>query len=513
MRTLGDFSRLNARRCPGKIAVRMGDEALTFQDLDAFSTGLARSLIADGRGAGGRIAILSLNSPEFVIIAQGVAKAGGILVPINTRFVGAEIVGVLTHCGAGVLFVEPEFLPVLGDAVAGMANPPDIILIRSGRSGPDGPANLEDYIAASDCALSLPMVDPATAAAIMYTSGTTGAPKGVMVSHEKYLRIFLAIAIEMEVREPDVLQLAVPLFHNGGFASVLNPALMVGATVVCYRGSFDADRILSDVVRHGVTLTHWVPTMLAMVTPVAKSGKYDLGTLRKIHYGAMPIAPELLAEACTVFKADFFQGYGTTDAGLISCLRPEQHRYHPGMTGRPVFNTLSRIIDMGGNDVPVGAVGEIVVAVETSGMIGYWNDERATGDAIRDGWIYTGDMARQEEDGFFTIVERKNFMIISGGENIFPMEVEKVIVSHPQISEVAVFGMKDAKFGEVVCAAVVPVSGATVSLETIQDYCDGQIARYKIPRHLLVLDELPRTAIGKVAKGTLPALLSRYRTT
>lgn len=511
MRTLGDFSRLNARRCPHKIAARMDDEVLTFRDLDAQSTRLAWSLISGGVVQGDRVAILALNSPEFVVVAQGVAKAGAILVPINTRFVGQEVVGVLAHCGAKILFVESEFLPVLGTAVDGMETPPLLILIRSGGSVACGMATLEGYVAAMGPEGALPGVDPNSAAAIMYTSGTTGTPKGVMVSHDKYLRIFLAIAIEMEVREPDVLQLAVPLFHNGGFASVLNPALMVGATVVCHRGSFDPERILADIARHGVTVTHWVPTMLAMVTPVAKSGRYDLGTLRRIHYGAMPIAPELLAEAREVFKADFFQGYGTTDAGLISCLRPEQHFSHLGMTGRPVFNTVSRIVDLDDNDVPVGAIGEIVVAADSSGMIGYWNDEVATANAIRDGWIYTGDLARQEADGFFTIVDRKNFMIISGGENVFPVEVEAVILSHPQISEVAVFGLKDAKFGEVVCAAVVPKAGASMSLELIQEYCDGKLARYKIPRRLLILEQMPRTAIGKIAKGTLPALLSSRR--
>lgn len=502
MQTLGDFSRMNARRGPEKVAVRLDGETLTYRELDDMSNALGRALASGGIGTGDRVALLASNCPEFVVVSQAVAKIGAVLVPINTRFVADEVRYVLEHCEAEAFLVESEYAQTALAAVRGLANAPRLFLLRGG-DGIDGTVSLASLIAGQPTETLPTSVDPASPAVIMYTSGTTGAPKGVLISHEKYMRIFLAVAVELDVREEDICQAAVPLFHNGGFATVLNPALMVGATVVCYRGSFDPEKVLSDIERHRITLVHWVPTMLAMVQPHAESGAHDLSSLKKIQFGAMPISPQVLAAARRTFRADFYQGYGTTDAGKIACLRPSQFDQRSTMTGRPVFNTSMRIVDDNGRDVAVGEIGEIIVDAKTSGMIGYWKDEETTAKVMKNGWIHTGDMARQESAGFFSLVDRKGFMIISGGENIYPAEVEVAIASHPAVREVAVFGVSDSKFGEAVCAAVVPKPGATADLESLRAFCEGRISRYKLPRHLLVLDELPRTALGKIAKGLL----------
>lgn len=499
MKTLGDFSRLNARRLPDKAAVRLDEEVVTFRQLDEASNRLGFALASAGVAIGDRVALLAFNCPEYAVVSQAVAKVGGILVPISTRLLSHEVRDLLAHCEAKVLVVEAELVELARGAIGALPEAPRLVVMRG--ACPDAVA-LDAFVAGQP---SLPLglaVDPAAPAAIMYTSGTTGAPKGVLISHEKYLSIFLAVVIEMDVDDRDVLQVAVPLFHNGGFATVLNPGLMIGATSVCYRGSFKPDKVLADVERYGITTAHWVPTMLSMLLPVAEEGRHDLSSLRKIQYGGMPITTELLQTARRVFKAEFYQGYGTTDAGMIACLRPEHFADKSHMTGRVVFNTASRIVDARGDEVAVGEVGEVVVDAETSGMMGYWRDEEATRQVIRAGWIHTGDMARREPDGFLTVVDRKNFMIISGAENIFPTEVELVVAAHPDVREVAVFGIPDPRYGEVVCAAVVPRCGE-LDADSVKAFCEGRIARYKIPRHVFVLDALPRTAIGKIAKGEL----------
>lgn len=510
MYTIGDLSRMNALRCPQKIAIRLADDALTYLDLDSVSNRLAHRLAGEGIAGGDRVALLAFNCPEFAVVTQAVAKLGAILVPINVRLAAQEIRDLISHCMPRLLFVEAPFLDDARAACAGLAAPPALVTLRA--TGPTGLPDLRGLTQGAPDVFKGPPVDPGSCAAIMYTSGTTGRAKGVMISHEKYLRIFTAFGIEMEVREPDVVQLAVPLFHNGGFASVLGPALMVGASVVCHRGPFDPRTVLEDIAHHRVTLTHWVPTMLSILLPVLEEGGRDLSSLRVVHYGAMPISAELLARVRRALPhVSFFQGYGTTDAGLIACLRPEHMGAHPHATGRPVFNTLSRIVDDTGRDVAEGEVGEVIVHAGTSGMMGYWADEPATDAAIRDGWIHTGDIARRDTDGFFTLVERMNFLIISGGENIFPREVEEVLSTHPGIAEVAVFGVKDETFGEAVCAALVPAVPVPPTLEELRAWCDGRIARYKLPRHMLMLPALPRTALGKIAKGALMDLFRRHQ--
>ncbi len=494
MFTIGDFSRLNAQRCPNKAAVLFHDRTLTYAALDVLSNRVAHALMARGLECGDRVAIMMFNCPEFVVVSQAVAKIGAILVPVNTRHATDEIAQLFRHCTPKLLFVEPDFYDIAAQAGARSVLVPLVKLDSAG---------LDEFCAGHSGALVERKVAPESAAAIMYTSGTTGSPKGIVVAHDKYLRIFHAVAIEMEVRERDIFQAVMPMFHNGGFASVLNPALMIGASVSCYGGRFEPERVLRDIERHKVTMTHLVPTMLDRVTSAAQAGDCDLSSLRKIHYGAMPMTAEILARARTVFDVQFFQGYGTTDAGLIARLTPEDHDLRPGMTGRPVFNTRSSIVDDDGKPVAVGEVGEVVVDGSTSGMIGYWHDEAQTGAVIRNGWIHTGDLARREADGFFTLVERRNFMIISGGENIYPSEVEKVLARHPLVREVAVFGVPDVNFGEAVCAAVVLAGQVSLSVQDVQQFCDGRLARYKFPRHLVILDELPRTATGKVAVGQL----------
>ena len=248
---------------------------------------------------------------------------------------------------------------------------------------------------------------------------------------------------------------ALPLFHNGGLNALLQPTLMLGGSVVIMRKGFEPHAILEAVQRYKVTMTMWVPTMLIMLTSHPGASDYDLRSLEKIWYGSSPISPSVLKASKKLFHAKFYQWYGQTETGMNSILRPEDHIEHSNYTGREIFNAEIRIIDEKGDDVPKGEIGQIISAQKPLGMLEYFNMEDKTKETIRDGWIYTGDLARVEGNGFFTIVDRMKDMIISGAENIYPKEVEDVICNHPDVIETAVIGIPDDIYGESVLAVVV----------------------------------------------------------
>jgi fatty-acyl-CoA synthase len=241
-------------------------------------------------------------------------------------------------------------------------------------------------------------------------------------------------------------------------------------------------------------------------------GQYDLSSLDKIFYGSMPITPPALAKAREMFPAArFYQLYGSTEAGMVSVLRSEDHERWSQTTGRQALLTESRIVDEQGEPVPVGGIGEVIVNQRTMGMIGYWRNPEATREAIRDGWIHTGDLARVEPEGFFTLVDRRTDVIISGGENIYPKEIENVLATHPSVREVAVFGIPDALYGETVCAAVALWPGKTATAGEIEEHCRQRLASYKRPRRVELLDALPRNASDKVQKRILRGMFSEAR--
>jgi len=505
MFTIGHFSRFNAARFPAKPAIVLGERVLTFGELDSLSNELGRYLQFLGVQPGDRVGILSFNTPEFAVLIQAVAKIGAILTPFNMRHTAEEVAYQLGECTPKVVIVENAASELLNAARLLAASTASVLIIEDCIVF-DGGWRLIAPEVFSAAAIDLD-VDGHAPAAIMYTSGSTGRPKGVMTSHENYIRIFTAVVVDFEMSENDVVHVWLPFFHNGGFASVLCPALMVGATVVCGYGPFDAARVLTDIERHQVSLTHWVATMMERVVDEAERKSYQVSSLRRVHYGAMPTPPQLLARARAIFPARFFQFYATTDAGLVACQKIERDSVSVG--SRPVFNVLMRIVDDRGADVAPGEIGEIIVLSTTSGMLGYWNNPDMTARVIRGGWIYTGDMARKGENGVFTLVDRKDYLIISGGEKIAPAEVETVLGAHPAVREVAVIGIADPTFGQQVCALVSLNDGASLDIDALRAFCELRLARYKLPKKLVVVDALPRTTNGKIAKAQLASLAAK----
>jgi fatty-acyl-CoA synthase len=497
----GDILRLNAKRYPDKKAVIMDDQYFTFSQLNRLSNQLAYGLLSINVKPGDRVGLLAYNCLDYVIINFAVAKCGAILVPINFRFKESELTYVINNSQPKVLFFGPEFLSLVQNAKSQFSVLPHVI--------PIGGAPLESVFNLSTLMDGRPTSDPAievdpfSAATIIYTAGTTGFPKGVLHSHSAILSVNTGLIVEGDICHRDIILVALPLFHAGGLHMLVQPPLEMGATTILMRKGFDPEAFLDAIERYGITLTMCAPTQLAMIANLPGVGKYNLSSLTKMWYGSSAISPSVLEAARKIFQAGFYQWYGQTEAGIVLVLRPEDHVEHAHCTGREVFNADIRVVDEEGRDTPVGEVGEIVGSYKPMGMIGFYGQEEATRRVMRDGWIHTEDLARVEGNGYMTVVDRLRDMIISGGENIYSKEIEDLIVTHPAIREVAVFGIPDEIYGEAVCAVVAKKNGFELDPKEIIDHCASRIASYKKPKRVEFVDELPKNASGKITKSVL----------
>lgn len=501
MRVVGDIARLGAKRHGGRIAVTLGERELSYTELNAKANRLANALQAQGVSGGERVALLALNGFEFLIVAAATAKLGAVLLPINFRYQTEELVYIVNDAAPSVLFAGPQFAELVAGAADSFEAPVKLVLL-AGRAAEPWLA-YGDLVAGGDDSEPGAVVDAASPAALMYTSGTTGRPKGVLFAHAAYMATFAALVVEGDLGGDDVTMVNLPLFHQAGLNALVLPTLMVGGRVVLTEGAFEPGRILEAAARHRVTMTMWVPTMLAMLLSAPDLEGYDLSALDKIWYGSSPISPTVLEGAKAAFRAGFYQWYGQTETGMISVLRPQDHGERASFTGREVFNAELRIVDEAGADVATGEVGEVLCATGLHGMIGYFNNDAATAETVRGGWIHTGDLARAEAGGYFTIVDRLGDMIISGAENVYPKEIEDTIAGHPAVREVAVFGIPDEVYGESVCAVVALKDGAGATAEEIIGHCAEKLAGFKKPKRVDFMDELPKNAMGKITKNVL----------
>ncbi|HYK24869.1 MAG TPA: AMP-binding protein, partial [Steroidobacteraceae bacterium] len=377
MLVVGDLSRLNAVRYPQKPALIMSGVELTYAELNRRSNQLAHALIARGVAPGDRVALLAFNRLDYAVVTQAVAKCGALLVPMNFRFGPEEIRHVLSDAEPKVMLLEAGFERATREAIAKGAPAPRLIALPNA-PGAEGETELPS---ADDLANACPSTDPPvnvnpqSPCVIMYTSGTTGFPKGVLVSHATYFKMYLATAIDTRMRHDDVYLMAVPMFHAAGLNMALHQSLFMGSTGIIHRGSFDPEAIFPLIEKYRITLAILVPTTLAMLAFHPRVGEFDLSSLDKIFYGSMPITPPILAKAREIFpRSNFNQLYGSTEAGMVSALRSEDHERWSQTTGRQALLTESRIVDDEGKAVPVGGVGEIIVNQHTMGMIGYWRN-------------------------------------------------------------------------------------------------------------------------------------------
>ncbi|HEX8995440.1 MAG TPA: long-chain fatty acid--CoA ligase [Ktedonobacterales bacterium] len=479
----------------GLIDVATG-ERLTYRALNTRCRALA-TLLAERHGvrAGDRVAALAANSPEYLDAFFACALLGAIFTPLNWRLTVPELSGILADC-------EPKLL--LHDATYAA-----LAAAASGASGGLPLLSMEDFPGenAALAARAVPFVstDGEEIALILYTSGTTGVPKGAMLSHRMLTWNAINTQISWGLRENDIAPTFAPFFHAGGLNVLTTPLYHLGGTVVLLRDT-SPEAVLRAIAAERCTLLFAVPTVFQMIMESPAFAGADLSSLRFCISGGSS-CPLPVIEGYAARGLEFRQGYGLTEVG-VNCfsLAPEDARRKVGSVGRPVFHSRARIVDERDVEVADGDVGELTLAGPHV-CSGYWRRPEATLEAARGGWWHTGDLVRRDAEGYYYIVGRKKDMFISGGENVYPAEVEGVLATHEGIADVAVLGRPDPKWGEVGLAVVAPRQPGALTEQDILAFCDGKLARFKIPKSVVFADALPRNAMGKVVKA---ALYERY---
>ncbi|TQF68808.1 long-chain-fatty-acid--CoA ligase [Rhodococcus spelaei] len=486
---------------PEATALRFRGASTTWSALHSRSEALADALARRGVGFGDRVLLVMLNRPEFLEAVLAVNALGAIAVPVNFRLTPPEMAFIVTDSGAETVITDVPLAPLVA---AVRAQVPDLrTAVVVGQAGGEGVLGYEELIA--ERGVSHPIVDlpEETPALIMYTSGTTGSPKGAVLSHANMQAQALTCirALRMD-RSDDIGFCASPMFHIAALGSMA-PSLVLGVpTVIHPLGAFNPAELLDVWEAERVTTAFLVPVQWQAVCAEPAVRQRDL-SLRVISWGAAPASDVVLrAMADTFPDALNVAVFGQTEMAPITCvLDGEDALRKLGSVGRVIPTVQARIVDDEMNDVPVGTVGEIVYRGPTM-MSGYWRNPTATGDAFAGGWFHSGDLVRQDDEGFVFVVDRKKDMIISGGENIYCAEVENALFGHPKVLEAAVIGRPDPKWGEVP-VAVVALQGEDLTLEELTAFLEDRLARYKHPKDLVVVDALPRNASGKVVKWEL----------
>jgi len=491
---------------PDQLATVFGDRRRTYRQFGDRVARLAGALQSLGMAAGDRVGMLALNSDRYLEYIMGVWWSGGVLNPVNIRWSVPEIVYSLDDCSTGILIVDEHFAPLAEKIRISARHAPRFIYAGEGEV-PVGMLGFEQLIAQAT-----PVEDAGRGgedlACIMYTGGTTGFPKGVMQSHLNLWSACMPRMVDMpRIHDGRLLHVA-PLFHVAGMARALIQ-FMAGESHVLL-SSFDAAQVLQVIERERITETLLVPTMILALLAHPDFDRHDLGSLKRLTYGASPSAGEMVEQVLARLPdLELSHSYGLTEAcPVVSSNLPCNHTPQARKSGlsrsvgRGGLGVNVKIVDPQGQEVARGTVGEIIVRGPNI-MQGYWNKPEETARALRDGWLYTGDAAWMDEQGYLFIVDRLKDMIVSGGENVYSAEVENVLARHPAVALCAVLGVPHEQWGEAVHAVVVRKPGAQVDAEQLRRYCREFIAPYKCPKTVEFRDELPLSAAGKVLKREL----------
>ncbi len=494
---LGSWPARRVRASADRVAVSYDGREWTYAMLHDRATRMAHALADLGVGPGDRVAYLGPNHPAFLETMFGTGQRGAVFVPLNWRLSPPELVYQLTDCGARVLV----FAPALGPVVAQVRAEVSVPAVALG----------EEYERMLAGAAADPVdepVDPDSPCLILYTSGTTGRPKGAVLTHANLTWNTINLLVDVDVAGDEVTLVVAPMFHVAALNQTVLPTVLKGGRVVLV-DSFDPDRALELISEHRVTYLFGVPTMFLAMAQAPGWVKADLSSVRSAICGGAPV-PEAAIAAYQERGVTFMQGYGLTETSPGALfLRREDSLRKAGSAGTAVFFTDVRLVAPDGSPAGVGQPGEILVRGPNV-MAGYWQRPEETAAVLSpDGWLRTGDIGVTDADGYITIRDRTKDMIISGGENIYPAEVEDVLYQHPAVAECAVIGMPDPHWGEVGRAVVVPRPGVAVDEAEVLAFLSGRIARYKIPKSVVFTETLPRTASGKVRKADLRARFTR----
>jgi acyl-CoA synthetase (AMP-forming)/AMP-acid ligase II len=498
---LGEILTVNAKKYGDRIALKEAQRALTFRELDSRVNRLANALLSMGLSKRDKVSCLLENSIEIVELYLATAKTGIVINPINFRLTPAEVEYIAKDSDAKVVVVHEEFTPCIDSIRKNLPNMKSFISV--GERTPEGFMNYESVLARSREDEPGTDVRPEDQWVLLYTSGTTGRPKGVVRSHESYVAFYLINAVDFGFIEHDVCLNIMPLCHvNSTFFSFT--FTYIGGTLYIHPARrFDPREILRIIEREKITFISLIPTHYNLIlgVPEEEREQFDLSSIKKLLCSSAPARQTMKRAIMEVFRdVELYEGYGSTEAGIVTVLKPHEQMSKLGSIGRESCGTsLVRILDGDGNPVPVGEVGELY---SRGPMLfsEYHKLPEKTKASFRDGWFTARDMAKEDEDGYFYIVDRKDNMIITGGEHVYPSEVEEVITRHPSVFDAAVIGVPHEKWGEAVKAVVILKEGKGATEEEIIQFCVGKMSAFKKPKSVVFIkpDEMPRTGTGKI---------------
>jgi len=497
----GDMLRRSAVRFPTKTAIIWGEERLAYGELEARANKLANALIGLGLEKGAKVGILSRNRPEYGVAFFGVARSGLVLVNVSVLYSPEELAFVLDKADVEVLLFEDIFAEKVA-AIGGAAPQIGKQIVIGGTA--EGAEPFEDFIAAASADAPDVELDERDPFCMTYTGGTTGRPKGVLASHRARAVTAHTVMVEEALDERDIVGIVTPMFHVAALNIMFQPAILAGATVTLL-SQWSPDGFAKMVRDTGMTANFMVPTQANMVIQDPAFDPATYATWRKMSFAGAPmpdwVQREFMAKLPDVKMT---QIYGQSEMGVIAALR---HWYLPeklGAVGRAPYNVDTAVVRPDGTPVAPGEIGEVVSRGDNL-MTEYYDEPEQTAGFFKlgDGWGWSGDLATIDEDGFITLVDRSKEMIISGGENVYPSEIERALYEHESVGECAVFGIPDAKWGEVPAAYVALKAGATVSEDDLVAHCAERLARFKRPRLVKFVEDFPKTPIGKIQKNLL----------
>jgi acyl-CoA synthetase (AMP-forming)/AMP-acid ligase II len=500
---IGEMVALHSRHYPDKIAASDLDRNMTFRLWHSRACRLANALAGIGLGKGDRVGVLAYNCLEWLEIYAAAALAGVVVVPINFRFAGPEMRYVVENCEARALIVQDDLLGVVESVRSELPVPQTNYIYFGAVSCPAGYRAYEDLLGQardSQPSIDLEGSDPWT---LMYTSGTTGKPKGAIRNHRGGAMLSLVTGVELGISRDDAALLVMPMCHANSLFFFGAFSYRGAACTVYSRKHFDPEHLIRTLAERGSTFTSLVPTHYSMILdlPAATRGRHNVDAVTKLMISSAPARRETKLAVMDYFTtAGLFEGYGSTEAGWVTMLHPEEQLSKLGSVGRECVGSRPiRLLDAEGDEVADGEPGELYSWNDYT-FDGYWKLPDKTQEAFRGDYCTVGDMARRDADGYIYLVDRKSNMIISGGEHVYPSEVEALLSTHEKIKEVAVIGLADATWGERVHAVIVPREGTAPTEAEIIDWCRGRIAGYKRPRSVRFIgdEEMPRTATGKI---------------